>query len=201
MQIRFSGTYSPRHLVQIGNAISRLLGGGGVIRRAGGLGIFGAALIMFPIASVINGAPLSVLTWIPIGVITLGLVALNEWAIRRQLARGPLVNQAVFGTIGHEGFTIDTPNTSSTIRWPAVRGYAERSSHLLLLDQSNAVFGIARDFFATTDEYQQAVAIVCQFVTPARSRLITWNRVFRAIVWVVLIVMVFLLWSLFRTGA
>jgi hypothetical protein len=199
MQIAFSGTYTPQHLVKVGGAMQRISGGGGLIQRAGFLGIVAVALVVIPIAAALGGAPSSVLGWIPIGIIAFALIAFNEWGVRRGMAKGTLASQPVSGTIGEDGVDYVLPDSSSHFSWRAFRDFVPREDYLLLWLDTNRALALARDFFATPADYESAIALVKQHVVPQRRPLLAWKSVFRLVVWMVVILTIFLLWALFRT--
>ena len=176
----------------------RKFGGETFLHQTDRLTVFGTALIVVPIIAFLGNAPAAVLTWTPLGVLALGMAAVNRWGSQREFRRHALASRAIAGTLHDEGISLNTDVSESRLKWSAFTDFACLRD-LILLTDSISVIALPRPFFATDTEFAAASEVVAKAVVRTPKPFLNWRRTFSLMTWVVLIVVVFLLWSLFQT--
>jgi hypothetical protein len=199
MQIRFAGRYTREELLRLDSAVRKAFGLQKLYTNAGCFTVAAAIGVPLAIAAIMRGDEEASVQWFVLGGAALAIALWQWWSIRRSLKANPLLDQTVEGVFDDEGFEVVRPTSRSRVLWSGVASMLATANHLLLIGTTNELFGFSAAFFSSPADFEAACTLARSHVSgkpPARTgRRILWNT----IVWVVVIVLVFLLWSLFQT--
>lgn len=199
MEIRYSGTYTADELMRLDAAVRKAFG---MQRRWTNLGCYGvAALIMIPlcVAALVRGDQAAAAQWFILGGAALVLALWSFFAMRRAIQKSPFLGRTVSGVLRDDGFEMHTDTSHSTNAWAGIQSLFVTPDYLLAIGPARETFGFSASFFPSRTEFESACALARAHVSgtpPGKS----WGRLlWTAVLWIVVIIFVFLLWSLFQT--
>jgi len=197
VNIPFSGTYTRENLMRFDRAVRKASGSTSLYTNAGCFGVAAIILLVLAIVQWTKSNQSGAFEWFILFIVAAVAAPSTWWSARRSFGRHPNLNHTVFGEVRGDGLQIKTPASDSTLTWKAFQSSYCAADYLLLFQTENSVIGLAIDFFRTPDDFASACKVVGEQVQGRPPGLSPRKRVFRILGWIVLIVFIFLVWSLF----
>ena len=135
---------------------------------------------------------------LPAALITAGIMflLLPRITARKLLSTNKMLQDEIQGEATAEHLLIQTAHGTSDLPWNMLHQSLVKPDIVLVYLSAYQYYVFPRSFFASDEEFREFQELVRRNVAPRKSKLL---RVI--ILWVVIIILVFLLWSLFRTNA
>jgi hypothetical protein len=198
MAIKYQGTYDRDELLRLDGALRKAFGLSGLPANLGCFGLAAVVGLALAAAAIYRGDESAALQWFLIGGTGAVFAVRQFWSLRRLVTKNPRFGQTVSGTFRDDGFDVTTPTSETRIAWAGLSFAHFSPDHLLLVGRSNEIFGFSATFFASAPEFAAACALARDHVTgtsPGRS---PRKLVASIITWIVVIIAIILLWSLFK---
>jgi hypothetical protein len=201
VNIPFEGTYTPDQLIRFDRASRKALGSSGIYTYAGCSAIAAIVLFILGLFQWRAGNESGALQWLALFLIAAVLAPMYRWSARRSYARHPNANQRVSGVLLDNEFEIRTSTTESKVAWDGIASSFCAPDYLILISPTAGLYGLSADFFRTPGDFTSACEFVLTRVPGKPPGQSPRKRLFRALGWVVLAVLAFLVWSLMRPSA
>ena len=199
MEIKFAGMYTPDELLRFDRAARKALGSSSMDANAGCYGFAAVVVLILGIVQWVRGNQSGALQWFACFAIAAALGIVQVWSTRRSFRRHPNANQSVSGILRDDGFEIQTPTSQSTILWTGIASATCDDDYLVLVSTTRSLYGFGRTFFKSREDFFAACQLVQSHVSNKPPENALRKTVMRSLLWIVLIVFIFLMWSLMRT--
>ena len=186
-------------MLRVDRVVRTAFGLQGLYTNAGCFTVGAIIGVPLAVAAIMRGDESASVQWFCLGGAFLVIAAWQWWSIRQSFEKNPLINQEIRGAVNDDGLQMTTPDSETKIAWSGFGSMLATRDCLLLIRGNNEAFGVPLNFFASETDFSRACSLARTRIPgkpPARSLA---RRVWNLLVWIVVIVVVFLLWSLFQT--